>query len=70
MFGIGPAELIVIGLIALGALPPICIISSRAGFGWQMGLLATIPYIGGLLVQVLLATREWPNASSNRSGGR
>ena len=52
---------------ALLFLYPLWRIFSRAGLNPLLSLLVLVPYLGPIVVVVVLAFAQWPNTGSNRT---
>lgn len=56
---IGPMEAVVLLATAILLVWPACRVCSKAGFAWQLGLLAAVP-VFNLILLLVLAFVEWP----------
>ena len=60
--GIGPTELLIVSISLFSVFIPTifaCIIFSKAGYHWAMGLLVLLP-IANLIVMIYFAFDRWP----------
>ena len=58
---VGPVELLIVLVTAVFLVYPACRICAKAGFPWQAGLLAALPFIN-LALLFWLALAPWPAA--------